>query len=253
MNHRSQSTPLTRAGPIQWRSGTGWLILSGGGHVEAAGTGASVKIGEEASDIQAAALGWADLDRPLAVLPAAGTSTPRAEAVVNTYTDLGAPSGYVVPVFDAVGAQLAENCDLLRDAGVIHICDGPDTVALVRILRASPAMEAVIQAFEHAAVIVGAGAGAEAFGARIADRETSPGTPPRPEPGWGWLHNVIVTPHFKGAEGAHRLRNLLDQEPNCLGLGIPDRAALGLGPSGEVETLGSGQITVVVSGLEVEV
>ncbi len=253
MSGSDAGMPLTRAGPFQWRSGTGWLILAGGEPAHAQEPGTLAEAGETAADIDAAALGWADLHRPIAVLPTAGTSTPEAENLVDYYVDLGAPSGYVVPIFDAVGAQLEENCGLLQDAGLIYIHDGPDTVTLVRALRASPAMEALIRAFELGAVIVGAGAGAEALGAWVADGETDAETSPRAEPGWSWLNNVIVTPHFRGTEAAHRLRYLLDLKPNCLGLGIPDRVALGLGPSGEVENLGAGQVTVVVSGLEVEV
>jgi cyanophycinase-like exopeptidase len=219
------------------------LVLAGGGSWRENETG----------DVDAAALGWADLDRPMAVLPTAGSSTVEAEAVLDYYADLGGPTGYTVPIFDAVGAQLTENCRLLEEAGLIYISDGPETVTLVRALRESPALEAVARAFEQGAVIVGMGAGATALGAWIADtspQREEPGT--QAEPGLGWLNNVIVTSHFKGTKAAHQLRDLLSLKPNCLGLGIPDRVALGLGPSGDVENIGPGQVTVVVSGLDVE-
>lgn len=233
---------LTRAGPLQWRAGRGWLILAGGGSWRE----------EETGEVDAAALGWADLDRPMAVLPTAGSSTIEAEALVDYYADLGGPNGYVVPIFDAVGAQLAENCDLLQDAGLIYMSDGPETVSLVRALRESPVMEAIARAFERGATVVGVGAGAAALGAWVADGEPGGGAATRAEPGLGWLNNVIVAPHFEGTKVAHQLRELLDLKPNCLGLGIPDRVGLGLGPSGEVENVGPGQVTVVVSGLDVE-
>ena len=235
---RSRSTSLRRAGPIQWRAGQGWLVLAGGGSWRENETG----------DVDAAALGWADLDRPLAVLPTAGMSTREAEDLLDYYADLGGPSGYVVPIFDAAGAQLRENCQLLEDARLIYVSDGSDTLNLVRALRESPALEAMARAFEEAAVIVGMGAGAVALGAWVED----PRTEDRAEPGLGWLPNVIVNPRFEGTESAHRLRHLLDLRPNCLGLGVPEQTGLGLGPAGEVENVGPGQVTVVVSGLEVE-
>jgi cyanophycinase-like exopeptidase len=233
----------TRAGPLQWRAGTGWLVLAGGGSWRENETG----------DVDAAVLGWADLDRPMAVVPAAGSSTVNAEALLDYYADLGGPHGYVVPIFDAAGAQLQDNCDLLEEAGLIYIADGPELVGLVRALRTSPAMEASTRAFESGAVIIGMGAGAAALGAWVAEPADRDSDMTRAEPGLAWLNNIILAPHFEGTEDAHRLRHLLSLKPNCLGMGIPDRVALGLGPCGEVENVGSGQVTVVVSGLEVEV
>lgn len=237
MSRDNGGMSMTRAGPLQWRAGAGWLVLAGGGSWRENETG----------EVDATALGWADLDRPMAIVPAAGSSVAEAEALLDYYAELGGPNGYVVPIFDAAGAQQAETCRLLRQAGLVHISDGPETVSLVRALRESPAMEALASAFERGAVIMGVGAGAAALGAWVADPEASA------EPGLNWLNNIIVAPHFEGTEAAHRLRHLLNQKPDCLGIGIPDRVALNLGPNGEVQNVGPGQVTVVVSGLEVEI
>lgn len=245
-----RSPSLTRAGPLSWRAGAGWLVLAAGGSWRQAGS-----YRPETGDVDAAALGWADLDRPMAVLPTAGMSTLEAEALLDDYADLGGPHGYVVPIYDASGAQMSENVDLLEEAGLIYVADGPDALGLVRALRGSPALEAMARTFQVGAVIVGTGAGAAAFGTWIEDPEAEdraePGSDVRA--GLGWLPGVIVAPHFQGAEVADRLRHLLDLEPSCLGLGIPEGTALALGPAGEVENVGPGQVTVVVSGLEVEV
>jgi cyanophycinase-like exopeptidase len=203
---------------------------------------------DETGDVDAAALGWVDLDRPTAVLPSAGQSIAEAEALLDYYTDLGGPQGYVVPIFDAADARLADNCRLLQEAGLIYVSDGPDALALVRALRGSTALQAMIQAFEDGAVVVGMGAGAAVLGAWIEDPESSVGEVPRAVPALSWLPNVIVGPHFLGAG---QLRGLLNLQPNCLGLGIPERVGLGLGPDGQVENVGPDQVTVVVSGLEV--
>ncbi len=243
MSRDNGGMSLTRAGPLQWRGGTGWLVLAGGGSWR----------DNETGDVDAAAMGWADLNRPIALLPTAGRSTMEAEALLDYYVDLGGPNGYVVPIFDAVGAQLPENCRLLEEAGLIYISDGPETVTLVRALRESPAMEALGRAFERGAVVVGVGAGAAALGDWVVDPQPSVSEATRAEPGWGWVNNVVVAPHFEGTEVAHRMRALLNLKANCLGLGIPDQVGLGLGPSGEVENVGPGQVTVVVSGLDVEV
>jgi len=200
--------------------------------------------------VDAAALGWADLDRPTALLPTAGISTAKGEALLDYYADLGGANGYVVPIFDAAGAQYKENCHLLEQAGLIYVSDGPDAVGLARALRGSPVLQAMARAFEDGAVVVGMGAGAIVLGAWLAD----PDNPKRAEPGWGWLPDVIVEPHFAGTEAAGRLKGLLNAQSASLGhhpmgLGIPERSALALGPAGEVESLGPDQITVVLGGV----
>ncbi len=257
MSPSSGEMPLTRAGPLRWRSGTGWLVLAGGsssqGKERQGAEGSATRIERAHEEVDGAALGWADLDRPMALVPTAGGSSVEAEALLESYVDLGAPTGYIVPIFDAAGAQLIENCQLLEEAGLIYIQDGPDPVGLVRSFRASPGLDAVARAFEQGAAVMGVGAGAEAVGAWVAAPSPNTDAPPRPEPGWGWLNDVIVASHFRGTEATPQLRHLLNLRPNCLGLGIPDGVALGLGPLGEVENVGAGQVTVVVSGLEVEV
>ena len=227
---------MTQAGPLRWRTGHGWLVLAGGGDWRAHQTGA----------IDAAALGWAILDRPVAVLATAGGSTAESEALLDYYADLGGPSGYIVPIFSVADARSAAPARLLSEAGLIYIGDGPDVLGLVRALQASAALEAMTQAFEDGAAIVGVGAGAIALGAYVADHQT----PTQTEIGWGWLQGIIVEPHFTGTESAARLRAMLSAHPDCLGLGIPDGVALALGPDGRVETVGKGQVTVVVGGVQ---
>ncbi|NLE46607.1 MAG: hypothetical protein GX620_17975 [Chloroflexi bacterium] len=221
---------MTEAGPLQWQSGGGWLVLSGGGRWEAG----------EAGDIDAAALGWAMVGRPVAVLLTAGASTASGEALVDYLVDLGAPEGYIVPVFDEAGARNLENCGLLAQAGLIYIADGPDIVRLVRVLRGSPALEAIGQAFEIGASIYAVGAAAMALGAWVSGGDQA-------EHGLGLLENLVIEPRFSGAESASRLRHLLAAHPDCMGLGVPYQSAVALGPEGQVRTMGSDQITVVVA------
>ncbi len=228
---------LTQTGPLHWRAGNGWLVLGGGGQWQANETG----------DIDAAALGWADLEGPMVVVPTAGGSTVEYEALLDYYVNLGGPHGYVAPIFDAAGAQMAENCQLLENASVIYIADGPDMLHLTRALRESPALETIGRAFNQGAVVIGMGVGASALGAWVDD----PDAPEHAEPGWRWLPQAIIEPYFEGAQTANRLRKLLDIRPNNLGLGLPEQVGLALGPEGQVENIGAGQVTVVVSGLEI--
>ncbi|MBN1977654.1 MAG: Type 1 glutamine amidotransferase-like domain-containing protein [Anaerolineae bacterium] len=227
---------MTQAGPLQWRTGAGWLILAGGGRWQAGETGA----------VDAAALGWADLDCPIAVLLTAGGSSADGEALLEYYGEMGGPSGYILPIHTRADAQRTENYQLLAEAGLVYISDGPDPLGLVQTLHESPALAGLERAFDNGAAIVGMGSGAVALGAWAVGQEaTGPGVA-----GWGWLPDVIVEPHFTGTESSDRLRSLLSAHPSYLGLGIPDGTALALGPNGRVETLGEGQVTVVLGKID---
>jgi len=226
---------MTQAGPLRWRTGLGWLVLGGGGKWETGETG----------DIDAAALAWADLNRPVAVLQAAGGTIEDGEALLEYYAELGGPGGYVVPIPDAASAQAAEVGQSLAEAGLIYVADGPDALRLADTLRESPALAALDHAFTTGAAIVGMGAGAAALGAWVA----APDGASLAARGWKWLPHAIAIPHFAETKMAKQWQNLLNEQPRHLGLGIPDGIALGLGPDGRVVTVGDGQVTVAVSSV----
>jgi cyanophycinase-like exopeptidase len=62
--------------------------------------------------------------------------------------------------------------------------------------------------------------------------------------GWGWVPNTIVSPHHSRERSA-RLRDAQAAHPQHTGLGLPEDVALALGPHGEAERWGSGEIEVV--------
>ena len=223
---------MTRAGPLEWRTGAGWLVLAGDGRRGTTGW----------DSVDAVILGWAIPGRPAAIVLTAGSSSAIAEDLLEEWVDLGGATGYVVPIYSAADARRIENCELLAEAGLIYLAGGPNILALVRVLAGSPALDAVALAFEDGAPVVGAGLAASAMGSWVAN----PNSHSQEEPGWDWVRGVIIAPRFVGTERAQHLRRQLENHPECLGLGIPRGAALALGPEGRVETLGTGQPTVVL-------
>jgi cyanophycinase len=216
-----------------WQTGLGWLVVAGG----------EAQKSTVSDLLDTVTLRWAYPGRPIAVLPTAGGSLTELEELALSYGDLCGAGGYVVPVFDPADAHQADNCQLLAESGLIYLADGPDAVGLARVLRGSLALRAVEQAFLEGASLLGVGGGAMALGSWMAAREARGPT----DPGLDWLQNVVVEPRFAGAASATRLRGLLSAHPECLGLGIPEGAALALGPDGQVEPVGEQQVTVVVS------
>lgn len=217
---------MTRAGPLRWAEGAGWLVLVGGDHVP--------QIGDRV-------LGRADFARPVAVVPSTA-GLEWGEALLETIADLGGPRGYVVPLQDREDALSDRNRDLIAEAGLIVLSDG-DAVTMARLLRDSPLLQGMAEAYAQGAIVVGVGTGAVPLGEWVLhDLERG-----KAEQGWGWISAAVIVPRFAGAEGEPHLRALLRRWPGILGLGIPDGAALALGPGGQVETWGQRQVTVVVA------
>lgn len=222
---------MTRAGPLRWLTGTGWLVLVGG-------AGGEAGLGAEIDD---RLLARADFSRPIVFLPTASGSLEAGEPLLEHYADLGGPRGYGVRVLQAADAEEEENRDLLVEAGIILVGDG-DGLMLARVLRGSLALHGIEEAFAQGALVVGVGAGSAPMGQWVVTARTLPG-----EPGWGWVSDAVVMPYFAGSAREPELQALLRARPGLVGLGIPEGVALALGPEGQVETWGEGEVTVVVA------
>ena len=208
---------MTQAGPLQWRTGAGWLVLIGGGRLA------------ENEVIHSAAISAIADESPIAFLPAANPDPTYGEAFLSFYGELGAPPGYVVPIHNQQSARDPANYRRLAHAGLIYI-GGGDIQRLIEAVEGTPAIEAVAQAFDGGAVIVGIGAGAMLFGKWGLSSSNG-----KVFAGWGWVSDAIVVPHY-APERSDEVRMTLQRYPEAVALSLPNQVALALGPDGEVET-----------------
>lgn len=225
---------MPQRGPLQWVDGEGWIILSGGGDWRRG----------ETDSIDAHVLSLANLDRPMAVLLSNG-HREEAEAILEHYQALGGPGGQAF-VLSQRKEQVFQEDDflsLLSEAGILYL-GGDDPSFLIHSLRSSPAIHKIVKGFAtlQGLIIVGAGGGAAALGTWIPgdallDSEVT---------GLNFVHHTVVTPHFTRIEQIEALRTMIQSYTGALGLGVPEGSALALGPHGEVETWGSGEVTAVV-------
>lgn len=224
---------MTQQGPLIWVDGEGWLVLLGGGDWRRGETDA----------VDARLLSVINLDRPMVVLCATGPQAT-AEALLEHYTFLGGPGGeaFVLPDLLQRNTRAARFLAALAEAGVL-LLSGPDPRPFVEALRETPALGKIVEAFTtlQGLVLVGIGGGAAVLGAYLLSED------PAPVQGLDFLPNVVIAPGFERAETAAMLRRQLPRLPGLLGLGIPSGTALALGPRGQVETWGSGQVTAVVA------
>ena len=221
---------MTRTGPLQWRTGDGWLVLIGGSSERWNTTEAIDRAAVEAMSDEA----------PIAFVPSAGCPPDYGESFLAAYRMLGSPPGYVVPLEDVDSARDPVNVRRLTQAGLIYF-GGGDAQRLLDTLTGTPALDAVAAAYAAGAVVVGMSAGAIALGAWGISFDRGSDV----LKGWSWLPDAVVVPHYT-PDHADALRGVLLDHPEMLGLGLPEDVALALGPDGEVQTWGRGPIVATL-------
>ncbi len=223
---------MPQRGGLVWVDGNGWLVLSGGGDWRRG----------EADVITANVLSLANLDRPTVVILSEGNQAD-VEGILEHYVALGGSGGEGIILSERKEALEDEAfLSLLGEAGILHL-GGERPLALVSTLHRTRALRLMVQGFAtlQGLVIVGAGGGAAALGAWVRSEAGEE------SPGLNFLRSGIAAPHFTTTEAAVVLRRLLRDHPGFVGLGIPNGAALALGPRGEVEQWGAGEITAVIT------
>jgi cyanophycinase-like exopeptidase len=208
---------MTQAGPLQWRTGAGWLVLHGGGRWE------------DTETIHSQAVSAITDEAPIAFVPAADPDPMYGESFLSFYAELGAPQGYVVPIVDQQSANDPANYRRLANASLIYI-GGGSIQRLIEAVEGTSAIEAIATAFDGGAVIVGEGAGAMLLGRWGVSTEQR-----RVYPGWGWVSDALIAPQYT-VERAPQVRAALQRYPEAIALAIPAAVALALGPDGDVGT-----------------
>ena len=202
---------MIASGLLHWPDGHGWLALSGGN-----GAAGSVR----ASVLTHAGPG------PIAYLTIDGDQ----ESALRTLEDmesLGAPTGYVV---DAARDEPDFAAESLAEAGVIVLVNGPSALDFVRHLEGQLG-EAVAAAHEEGAILLAEGAAAVAFGNWV--REDAEWLP-----GLAWLEGVAITTGLDEANDA--------AVSGELSVHIPVESALALGPAGQLQLWGEGDVRITL-------
>ncbi len=219
---------MTQAGPLQWRTGAGWLILLGGGRWE------------DNETIHSQAISAIMDESPIAFIPAADPDPMRGETFLSFYADLGAPHGYVVPIHDQRSANDPANYRRLANASLIYI-GGGSLQRLLEALEGTHAVDALATAFDSGAVVVGEGAGAMLLGKWGIDSGQG-----KIYPAWGWVSDALIVARYT-SERTAQVRAALQRYPEAIALGLPEGVALALGPEGELATWTDTDLQVTVT------
>lgn len=204
---------------FRWPDGRGWIVLSGGA--------------DPGGEVRAMAIGRAAADGGVACVTA-GAGAESAEHALEDLKDLGAPSGYLVDVMSEDDATITAK---LADAGFILIEAG-ESAADVKSALMGAAIEGIQAAYENGAVLLVEGMSAQVFGDWIVKPNGQLAA------GLEWLQGGLIAPGItRVAEWA---REVLLSQPLAYAAGIGAGSALALGPDGQIEIWGKGEVSVAL-------
>jgi cyanophycinase len=136
----------------------------------------------------------------------------------------------------------------ISDATGIFLTGG-NQLRLSSTIGGTRLADAIMDRFQHGAVVAGTSAGASAMSSHMIAFGASGATPKQRmatiAAGLGVLPGVIVDQHFQQRNRLGRLLSLIAQNPSLLGLGVDEDTAGVVGPDHVMEVIGRGSITVV--------
>lgn len=126
---------------------------------------------------------------------------------------------------------------------------GGNQLRLASVIGGTQLGRALVERHRRGAVVAGTSAGASALSTHMVAFGTSGATPKQRmtqlSAGLGLLPGVIVDQHFEQRNRIGRLLALVAQSPSLLGLGIDEDTAAVVSPSGVMEVIGKGSVTVL--------
>jgi len=207
---------------LTWRSGNGWLVLSGGP--------------DALSEIRAQALTRMRLVGGAAYI----SLDDDDDDVLEDLGELGGPTGYLVNILleddDTIRARL-------KEAGLVLLPDIADPEAL-RSALVGAAIEAIQDAFERGAVVLAEGVSAALLGELLI---LDNGAEIR---GLAWVEDAAIVPGVTSLAESAGARFMLAAHRVSKVIGIGVGSALVLGPDGIIEAWGQREVTVALSGSE---
>jgi hypothetical protein len=204
---------------FRWIEGRGWIVLSGGP--------------DRAGELRGQALARAAADGAVACVTLSG-DLAEADHLLDDIEDLGAPSGYIV---DLISEDDATVLSKLAEASVIVITDAPN-VDTARSMLTGAALEGIRNAHANGAVILVEANAIGVFGMWLLLEDGSKAL------GFDWLHNALIMLNLP--ETSERTRIFLEEYTAGIVVAIGSGSALALGPDGQVETWGRGEVTVAL-------
>lgn len=163
---------------------------------------------------------------------------------------LGARDVHSLGIQDRKAATAAETVRLIEQSGLIFFTGG-DQLRLTNVLGGSPVLKAIRQRLQDGAVVAGTSAGAAAmpgtmiYNGAAADALRKGGV--NLTFGLGFVDDLIIDSHFLERGRFTRLMEVGASNPEHLGVGLGEDAAVIIHPHGIIEAIGSGHVILIDS------
>jgi cyanophycinase len=190
----------------------------------------------------------------LTILPSASESADSGAIYHQIFTDFGARSVNVLPLFNREEANLSEVARELAQSKGIFLTGG-DQSKIVHILQDTASHRAIVTAFQKGAVISGTSAGAAAMSnpmiaSGLVGSLARSGMVKLAQ-GLGLTETLLVDQHFHQRNRLGRLLTAVMSYPNMLGVGVDEDTAAMVTPDSVLSVIGRGTVTIVdPSGLK---
>jgi len=136
----------------------------------------------------------------------------------------------------------------LDDVTAIFMTGG-NQLRLAGVIGGTLLSQAIAERHRHGVVIAGTSAGASAMSAHMVAFGTSGASPKQRmtqlSAGLGLLQGAIIDQHFEQRNRIGRLLALVAQSPSLVGIGLDEDTAALIGPSGVLEVIGRGSVTIL--------
>lgn len=206
---------------LRWLDGRGWLVFSGGM--------------DTTGEIRGTALGRSSADGGIACVLTTN-DLEGGERLLDDLEDLGGQAGYLVDLLteddQTIYTQLAQ-------AGIVVI-GAAHSITDLRAVLIGAAVDGIQEAFGHGAVVLVEGLSTELFGAWTLDKDGELTN------GLEWIESAIIVSDVTSVASSTQGQTVLKTQPAGIAIGIGSGSALALGPDGEVETWGKGEVTIAL-------
>ena len=232
---RPDMVPTSRPGAPR----TGHLLIIGG---------AEEKLRQRQILSRFVSLAGAADGRVVIVSTASSLGDEATELYESLFRQLGIPDVRGLRPLTRDDANEASAVEAMNDATGIFMTGG-NQLRLSSVIGGTALGRAIIDRHRHGTIVAGTSAGASAISTHMVAFGTSGSTPKQRmtqmSAGLGLLPGVIIDQHFEQRNRIGRLLALVAQSPALLGIGIDEDTAALVGPSGVMEVLGKGSVTIL--------
>lgn len=189
-------------------------------------------------------------DEVAVIATASGIPEEVLPAYEEAFKRLGASRVHSLDVRERSDAADEDNVARIRESGVIFFTGG-DQLRLTNVFGGSAVLKAIRERFQAGAVVAGTSAGAMAMPAVMIYNGEAADALHKGEvkmtSGLGFVEGVIIDSHFLERGRFTRLMEVGATNPEHLGVGLGEDAAVVIHPNHILEAVGSGHVIIVDS------